>query len=110
MMHFPATTSIATIAAYFEHGIRAGIFDSNCAEDWAFSVVELQEQPPIEVIEIATAKGVADVLVALNNVPGERNIQLAGHWLLGHLRKQSDDSIQSLRQTIQQAMRISHST
>ena len=57
MLHrdFPPGVTTATICAYFQVGIEAGLVPYENSKDWAFSVIEQLDAPPIEIIEIATA-------------------------------------------------------
>ena len=80
-----STLSDGTIAACFLSGIESGLFFDDLPKEWAFKVIEDREQPPVEIIEVATAKRQSDLCEALKSVRGPRDTQLAGRILLRHL-------------------------
>jgi hypothetical protein len=79
------TISDGTMAACFLSGIEAGLFADDLPKEWAFKVIEDREQPPIEVIEVATAQRRSDLCEALKVVRGSRDLRLAGRILLRHI-------------------------
>lgn len=74
-----------TVAACLLSGIEAGLLDDEIAKDWAYQVIEARLQPPVEIIEVATARRRSDLCEALKDVRGDRDRQLAGRILLRHL-------------------------
>lgn len=81
-----ATASLATVAEYFRIGLQIGLFMPEQAVAWADTEIASAEVPPEGMIEVAWSKGLASTMEALSAVPGERNKQLAGRWLLGLMR------------------------
>jgi hypothetical protein len=110
MVNFPKDVSNATVAFYFLIGLEAGIFKDDCAKEWAFNIVGLSDNPPIDIIEVATANLREDVFANLNNVAGERDTRLAGSWLLAYLHDYIQSHPNSTRRVVQKAMQVSRST
>jgi len=81
----PANVGDATIAYYFLCGIKHGLFQTDCAKEWAFDVIAARDAPPIEIIEVAIAKTRYTVFCNLGLVCCGADNQLAGRWLLGTL-------------------------
>jgi hypothetical protein len=107
MINFPNSASHATVASYFLFGLEAGIFEEDCAKDWAFNIIALSENPTIDIIEVATANRRAEVFEALNRVAGKRDNMLAGQWLLHDLHTRGEANLASVDHLIRQAMHIS---
>jgi len=107
---FPTSAGHGTIADFFNFGVECGLFEIDCAKEWAYSIVESQSEPPIEIIDVATANSREDLSSALNSVRGERDTQLAGRWLLGVLGATSSQDLPGLRRDIQRAIQICRST
>ena len=97
---------ISTIAEYFRIGLEAGLLRPEDAQDWATSVIEKMAEPPPEIIEVAWSKGLATTMESLRAVPGERDQQLAGRWLLGLLRNRLPTDDEELGWTARRAMHI----
>lgn len=87
MLHreFPPGVTTATICTYFQVGIEAGLVPYENSKDWAFSVIEQLDAPPIEIIEIATATQRNASLEALNVVADGADGPVAGRLLLQEL-------------------------
>jgi hypothetical protein len=101
-----ATASLATIAEYFRLGLQVGLLTPEQAVAWADAQIAAAEAPPEGMIEVAWCKGLASTIEALGAVPGERNKQLAGHWLLGLMREAVPESAEELQLAAQRAMQI----
>ncbi len=102
----PSTPSIATIAEYFRQGIRVGLIQPETAIAWADTQIAATEQPVLEVIDVAWAKGSVATMDALAAVPGERDKSLAGRWLLAELGKTDLDSEDLFMTEVQRAFWI----
>ena len=109
MVNFPKSANNATIAFYFLLGLEAGMFEDDCAKDWAYKIIEISENPPIDIIEVATANRREAIFEALNLVAGERDTTLAGKWLLANLRDSIQSDTASLKRAIKRAMHVSSS-
>lgn len=101
-----SSASFATVAEYFRLGLQVGLLAPNQAVEWADAEIAAAEVVPEELIEVAWAKGLASTLDALAAVPGERDRQLAGHWLLGLLGTAIPESGDGLQLAAQSAMHI----
>ena len=99
-------TSHATIAEYFRLGLMVGLIEQHQAVTWADSVIAASDNPSPEIIELAWSSDLQATLTALSAVPGERDSQQAGHWLLGLLASNIPPQIERLNITTQCAMRI----
>jgi hypothetical protein len=102
--------SDATNAAYFLYGLGAGMFSADDVKSWAFAVIEEQKKPPVEIIEIAMSARREVLFESLKAVPGERDIQKAGRWLLSLLRKELQSNPSSLKTVARKAMQVARST
>lgn len=100
------TASFATIAEYFRLGLQVGMLSPDQVVAWVYAKIAETEVAPEELIELAWAKGLASTMDALKAVPGERNKQLAGRWLLGVLGQSLPESDEGLQLTAQRAMQI----
>ncbi|SEH59399.1 hypothetical protein SAMN05660691_00388 [Rheinheimera pacifica] len=78
----------ATEADYYLYGIELGILGFEKAIEWADSIIELEAEPEVEIIDIALAapKGRNGVMDALKEVKGVRDPQMAGRMLLRDLK------------------------
>lgn len=101
-----STGSYATIAEYFRLGLQLGLLLPDQAVAWADAEIAAAEVAPEELIEVAWAKGLACTVDALAAVPGERNKQLAGRWLLGLLGQSIPESSERLQLAARCAMHI----
>jgi hypothetical protein len=101
-----ATASLATVAEYFRIGMQIGLLLPEQAVAWADAEIAGAEDPPEGMIDVAWSKGLASTIEALGAVPGERNRQLAGCWLLGLMRGAVPESSEGLHLTAQRAMQI----
>jgi hypothetical protein len=100
----------ATIAAYYLYGLEAGIVTLQQAKDWAFSVVESMDSPPADIIDVALSSGLPEINEKLNAVTGERDVQLAGKWLLNALNRKFSSNELNLERITKQAMQVTRST
>ena len=101
-----SSPSFATVAEYFRLGLKVGLLAPSQAVEWADAEMAATEEAPEELIEVAWAKGLDSTLDALAAVPGERDRQLAGRWLLGLLGKAVPESDDGLQLAAQSAMHI----
>jgi hypothetical protein len=85
---FPASFTQETICAYFWVGVAVGVLPFQSSKDWAFSVVEQLDAPPIEVIEVATANDRNSALDALQAAAHGADQQVAGRLLLADIHAQ----------------------
>ena len=79
------STTQATVAEYFRIGVEVGIISPDEPRTWADALIRELEHPSGEVIEVSWSKGTAELLQGLRAIPGERDCNLAGSWLLGLL-------------------------
>ncbi len=79
---FPADADHASICAYFSTGISLSIKTAEDANAWAYDVIAALDEPPIEIIEIATAHDKYPVMDALKIGASKADWQQAGRWLL----------------------------
>jgi len=86
--HLLATADQATVSAYYLAGVTVGVLPWGAAKDWAFSVIEALDTPPIEVIEIALANSRVSAIDALGPASAGGEQQTAGRWLLADLEAQ----------------------
>ena len=112
MLHrqFPASVTQATICAYFRAGIEVGVLPFDSCKDWAFSVIEALDAPPIEIIDVATSNDRHSAMDALQAASYGASQQTAGRWLLeniSHLLEAGDLSAMGALRT---AMRVAHIT
>jgi len=75
-------------ADYYLYGIELGIFGFEKAIEWADSIIKLEAEPEVEIIDIALAVpyGRNGVMEALKEVKGVREPQMAGRMLLRDLK------------------------
>lgn len=80
---------LAIKADYFLYGIEIGLLDFEEAISWADSVIEECDEPCGEIIDLALSRpqGRNGVMDALKEIPGNRNPQLSGSYLLGELKQ-----------------------
>lgn len=102
----PTDVTHATLAAYFHMSIAAGLLDFERAKDWAYDVIEALDEPPIEIIEVATAGDRASSLQNPGLVPGNADRALAGRWLLGIVLGRLEASQFSAMEAARAAMRV----
>lgn len=100
----------ATVAAYFQYGLEAGIFDEEQARDWALEIVGKLDHPPLDIIEVLSSRNLAGLLDALKEVSGERDIKLAGRWLLHTLLQRAVRDNRVDRVITRQALQVVRST
>lgn len=99
----PGDASHATVCAYFWIGIAVGSAHYQSAKEWAFSVIEALDAPPIEV---ATASDRNSAMEALSAVKGGADMPLAGRWVLADLHRQLSAGEISAAAAIDLAMRV----
>lgn len=75
-------------ADYYLYGIELGIFSFEKAIEWADSIIKLEAEPDVEIIDIALSapRGRNGVMDALKEVKGDREPQMAGRMLLRDLK------------------------
>lgn len=100
----------ATVAAYFQYGVEAGIFDEQQARDWALEIVDKLDHPPLDIIEVLSSRNLIGLLAALRQVGGERDIKLAGRWLYHTLFQRAAGNDNVDREITRQALQIAQST
>lgn len=87
-------------ADYYLYGIALGIISFDQAISWADKIIEAEDEPDIEIIEVALSRprGRNGVLEALKEVKGSYNPQIAGAMLLADLYRllKEGDSIKSI--------------
>lgn len=79
-------------ADYYLYGIELGILGFDQAISWADEVIEKEDQPSGEIIDLALSRprGRNGVMEALKEVQGERNPQVSGAMLLFDLSRKLD--------------------
>jgi hypothetical protein len=112
MLHrqFPVDVPQATICAYFWAGIAAGVLPFQSSKDWAYTVVEALDSPPIEIIEIASANDRNSSMDALGLASDGADHVVVGRWLLADLLSQLSDGEISAAEAVRLAMRVVHTT
>ena len=101
-----ASASLATIAEYFRLGLQVGLLLPEQAVAWADVEIANTVPLPEGLIDVAWSKGLASTMDALAKVPGERDKQVAGCWLLGLLSQSIPESCEGLHLAAQRAMHI----
>lgn len=107
---FPADVTQATICAYFWAGIAVGVLPFQCSKDWAFSVIEALDTPPIEIIEIATANDRNRAMDALQAAACAADQRTAGRWLLADMHGQLKAGGVSAMEAARSAKRVARTT
>lgn len=107
---FPADVTQATIYAYFWAGIAVGVLPFQCSKDWAFSVIEALDTPPIEIIEIATANDRNSAMDALQAAACNADQKTSGRWLLADILSQFKAGDISAMEATGSAMRVAQTT
>ena len=107
---FPAGVTQATICAYFRTGVAAGVLSFQSSKDWAFSVIEQLDAPPIEIIEVATAIDRNSALDALTASAHGADHQVAGRLLLAEIHRQLEIGKISAFEATRAAMRVAQET
>lgn len=101
-----SSASMATIAEYFRIGVLLGLVEPKQAVAWADRVIACEDDPRPEIIEVAWSIDLLSTIDALAAVPGERDKQAAGRWLLGLVRETLPKSVDELEMAAQRAMQI----
>lgn len=96
----------ATIADYYCKGIETELLLPDQARTWADSVITNTDEPLYAYIEISLGQSVAEIILALKGVPGERDQTNVGGWLLGKLQQAEVESIAGLAAAIRKAMLV----
>ncbi|MBB5213299.1 hypothetical protein [Microbulbifer hydrolyticus] len=80
-------------ADYYFYGIKLGILDPELAISWAYKIIEKEDNPSGEIIEVALSKprGPNGIMSALREVEGERDSQRSGSMLLSELLRRLDN-------------------
>lgn len=107
---FPVTATQATICAYFWAGIAIGALEFQGSKDWAFSIIEALDDPPIEIIEVATANDRNSAMDALQAAAHDADQQTGGRWLLADMLEQLNAGLISAAEATRLAMRIAQTT
>ena len=83
----PMIQEYSTIAEYYRFGIELGIIDFSSAVDWADKVIEVEDAPSGEFVELALSRprGRVGVVECLRDIPGARDSKMAGSLLLADL-------------------------
>ena len=112
MLHreFPASVTQQTICAYFWAGVAIGVLPYQSSKDWAFSVIEILDIPPIEIIEVATASDRNSALDALHVSAHGADMQTAGRLLLEDVHSQLNAGKISLMEATRTAMQVAQTT
>jgi len=100
--------SLASFAQYFRIGIEVGLCKPEEARDWALSVIDLMDEPPGEIIEVSWRKPLGQLITDLNEVKGERELDLVCRWLLGRLSLTLESTNTFLDRAVRQARGIAH--
>lgn len=99
----------ATKARYFLLGLEAGMVSEQVVRDWAYSEIESQDEPPIEIIEVASSRTREQLWASLKCIPGEPDSISAGRQLLGLLATDLPSSYSELLSVARKAMQVSRS-
>ncbi|WP_226705085.1 hypothetical protein [Microbulbifer elongatus] len=80
-------------ADYYMYGIKLGILGPELAISWAYRIIEKEDDPSGEVIEVALSKsrGRNGIIEALCEVEGVRDSQLSGGMLLLELLRRLEN-------------------
>lgn len=100
------TTTDTTAAAYYLHGIQAGILEVDSAKGWAFDLIERRDKSPTEIIEVATSSGRGEICRNLAAIEGECDKPLAAQWLFLDIRSQISLDQVSTMTALQRAMHV----
>lgn len=100
----------STTAAYFHYGLEAGVFDADEVRAWALAIVEARRTPPPEVVEVLASRTFLNLVEALKVVPGERDVRLAGRWLLNTLNRRLATDKSLVGVVTRQALQVAQST
>jgi hypothetical protein len=110
MEPLPPSWSNSTIAAYYLHGIEAGLFEADCAKQWAFGIVEALDEPPIEIIDVAVANRRAEAIASLAIASELGDLPRAGAKLLSVVGRQLQSGALPVRAAIRVAAQVANST
>jgi hypothetical protein len=98
--------SLATFAQYFRIGLEVGLCEPEEARDWAIEVINRMDEPPGEIIEVSWRKPLAQLIADLNEVKGEREMELVRSWLLGRISQSLERTDDYLDLAVRQARGI----
>lgn len=112
MLHreFPASVTRETICAYFWAGVAVGVLPFQSSKDWALSVIEASDAPPIEIIKVATANNRNSALEALQASAHGADQQMAGRLLLADIHAHLKTGDISAMEATRAAMRVAQTT
>lgn len=99
-----------TEAAYFLYGLNSEILIEMDVKEWAYSVIEACDNPPIEIIEVAMSKGRQQLYDNLRSASIGADIEISGRWLLGKLNDEIKDDSSNIKLIVIKAMRIASET
>jgi hypothetical protein len=100
----------ATVAQYYITGIETGLASAAQAREWALSLVEALDVPPVEILEVAVSRSTNQLLESLNAIDGERDTPRVGRWLLAELRQLLQAGSMGMKLVVQRAMLVARST
>jgi hypothetical protein len=106
---FPEVSQ-ATICSYFGAGIAVGVLQFQVSKDWAFTVIEASDSPPIEIIDIAAAGDRNSAMDALQSAAHGADHQTAGRWLLADISQQLLAGDMTIADATRAAMRVAQTT
>jgi len=98
-------------ADYYLYGVEQGILRFEEAIAWADKIIESEDIPSGEIIEVALSRprGRNGVMKSLKEVLGERNPQVSGAMLLSELSNKLDQG-ESVRSVARKALNVAWAT
>lgn len=102
--------SPATFAEFYRVALQAGLAKPEEIRAWAHRLIEQEAEPEGEIVEVALCKDTRVLEELLRSVPGERNPELAGKWLLRHLRDKFLSTGRATQWCAQRGMQIVRAT
>jgi hypothetical protein len=81
--------TIKELAEFFIRGLSAGIFDTSQVARWADSIIEKEEKPSIEIIEVCLAcnRNPSDTISCLREIKGELQPDVSINLMAAYLLK-----------------------
>ncbi|MBI5648080.1 MAG: hypothetical protein HY962_14205 [Ignavibacteriae bacterium] len=80
-------------AAFVRLALRHGLISLHAAKDWAYSVIDAEERPSIDIIDAATCRSKYDFDAHISRLTTASDFVIAGQWLLTMMR----DELKSLQ-------------